>query len=119
MAGYQILLSDLRSCTAYTYFVQLVGIFLKIVEPPMYQVSIDFLIKYCVLSGIAGVLKKFQKQNTILLLVVLPPDQLQQAVEFLTKDPPSHRIQIVPGLHSSKNVRRTCSSEPDPLGNST
>jgi hypothetical protein len=34
------------------------------------------------LFGIAGVLKKFRKQNTILLLVILPPppDQLQRAI---------------------------------------
>jgi len=85
----QILLSGLRSYTAYTYFVQRVGIFLKIVEPPMHQVSIDFLIKYCVPVwyrwGPDEISKA--KHDHYVDRLAPPPDQLQRATQFLTKDP--------------------------------
>src|SRR6266498_2364628 len=60
-------------------------------------------------SGIAGVLKKFQWQNAIILLIALlplpttsngPPNSLPRFRR------PSPKFQIIPGLYSSKDARR-------------
>ncbi len=85
----EILLSGLRSYTAYTYSVERVGIFLEIVKPPMHQVSIDFLIKYCVPVWYRWGPEEISKakHDPSLGRLAPPPDQLQRAVEFLTKDP--------------------------------
>jgi hypothetical protein len=79
----------LRSYTAYTYVVQRVGIFLKIVEPPIHQVSIDLLIKYCVPVWYRWGPKEISmaKRDHSLDRLAPPPDQLQRATQFLTKDP--------------------------------
>ena len=84
----QILLSGLHSYTAYTSVVQRVGIFLKIVEPPIHQVSIDFLIKYCVPVWYRWGPEEIStaKRDRSLDRLAPPPDLLQRAVEFLTKD---------------------------------
>ena len=87
----QVLLSGLRSCTAYTYFVQRVGIFLKIVEPPMSQISIDLLIKYCVPVWYRWgpeEISKAKHDHSVDRLAP-PPDQLQRATQFFTKNPSS------------------------------
>ena len=85
----QILLSGLRSYTSYTYFVQRVGIFLKVVEPSTHQVSIDFLIKYCVPVWYRWGPEEISiaKRNHSVERLGPPPKQLQQATQFITKDP--------------------------------
>ncbi len=85
----QILLSGLRTYTAYTYTVQRVGIFLKIVEPPMHQVSIDFLIKYCVPVWYRWGPEEISmvKCDRSLDRLAPPADHLQRATQFLTKVP--------------------------------
>jgi hypothetical protein len=85
----QILLSGLRSYTAYTHAVQRVGIFLEIVEPPIHQVSIDFLIKYCVPVWYRWGPEEISmaKRDNSLDRLAPPPDHLQRATQFLTKVP--------------------------------
>ena len=107
----QILLSGLRSCTAYTYFLQRVGIFLKIVEPPTHQVTIDFLIKYCVPVWYRWGPEEISKAKHDHSVDHLAPPLTSSNVlpnSLSGIHPPSPRIQIVPGLDSSKNVRRIC-----------
>ena len=85
----QVLLSGLRSYTSYTYVAQRVGIFLKIVEPPIHQVSIDFLIKYCVPVWYRWGAEEISmaKRDHSLDRLAPPPDHLQRATQFLTKVP--------------------------------
>jgi hypothetical protein len=85
----QILLSGLRSYTAYTYAVERVGIFLKIVEPAIHQVSIDLLIKYCIPVWYRWGPEEISiaKRDRSVDRLAPPPDQLQRATQFLTKDP--------------------------------
>jgi hypothetical protein len=109
----QILLSGLRSCTAYSYFVHRVGIFLKIVEPPMHQVSVDFLIKYCVPVWYCWGPEETSraKRDRSFDRLAPPPEHLQRATQFLTKvPPPQPAIPDRPWVAFFENVRRTCIS---------
>jgi hypothetical protein len=88
----QVLLSGIRSSVArYTYFVERVGVFLNLIDEPPYQVSIDFLLKYCIPVWYRWTAKEISvaKQNSYISRLAPLPEQLQCATQFLTKNPSS------------------------------